>query len=421
MKIIKGNLIDSSDTGGMRIRENSCLLIDDGIITEIYLGDKLPQSLKDVEVEDYKDALIIPGLTDLHLHAPQFGFRGLGMDMELLDWLNTYTFPEEAKYSEIKYAKEHYKKFVSSLRRSFTTRAVIFATLHIEATVLLMDMLEETGLKCYVGKVNMDRNSPENLIETTEESVESTLEWLSICKGRYKNIKPIITPRFIPSCSDNLLKELGKIRGHEYGLQSHLSENPLEVAWVKELCPDSEGYLDAYDKRGNLGMSETKTIMAHCVYSDEKEMELLEKRDVYVAHCPQSNTALASGIAPVRKFLDRGIRLGLGSDIAAGYSLNILNIAIEAIGVSKLYWRYIDKDAKPLEYSEVFALATRVGGSYFGKVGAFEKGFEADLLVIDDKELNESITDIKKRTERFIYLSDECSLMAKYVSGKKLR
>ena len=418
--IVKGNLIDCTDKCTIRIREKSCILIKNNVIFNVYSENMLPDSYKDEKVVDYKDALIFPGLIDMHLHAPQFPFRGLGTDMELLDWLNTYTFPEEAKYKNIDYAKKAYTKFVESLKKSFTTRAIIFATLHKEATVLLMDLLEESGLKCFVGKVNMDRNSPENLIESTDESVESTKEWLDICKGRYKNTFPIITPRFIPSCSDKLLRELGKIRGSEYGLQSHLSENPKELEWVKELCPDSFGYLDAYDKRECLNKSRFSTVMAHCVYSDESEMKLLKDRDVFVAHCPQSNICLSSGIAPVRKFLDNGIKVGLGSDIAAGYSLNILNQAVEAIGLSKLYWRYIDKNSRPLEFAEAFSMATRVAGAYFGKVGALEKGFEADLLVVDDSALNEGIDDIRKRVERFLYLSDECSLVAKYVSGEQI-
>ena len=189
---------------------------------------------------------------------------------------------------------------------------------------------------------------------------------------------------------------------------------------MKELCPDSFGYLDAYDKRECLHKSRFPAVMAHCVYSDESEMKLLKDRDVFVAHCPQSNICLSSGIAPVRKFLDNGIKVGLGSDIAAGYSLNILNQAVEAIGLSKLYWRYIDKNSRPLEFAEVFSMATRVAGSYFGKVGALEKGFEADLLVVDDSALNEGIDDIRKRVDRFLYLSDECSLVAKYVSGEQI-
>jgi len=418
--IVKGNLVDCTEKGTIRIRGKNCIVIEEGIISKIYSENELPDSLKNEEIKDYGDFLIIPGLIDMHLHAPQFAFRGLGMDMELLDWLNTYTFPEEAKYKDIEYAKKAYKKFVDALTKSYSTRAIVFATLHTQATILLMDMLEESGLKCFVGKVNMDRNSTDELIETTESSIDSTNKWLEVCESRYQNTKPVITPRFIPSCSDKLMKELGKIRGENYGLQSHLSENPKEIEWVKELCPDATGYLDAYDKRGSLNKSKVPTVMAHCVYSDEKEMELLKERDVYVAHCPQSNICLSSGIAPIRKFLNSGIKVGLGSDIAAGYSLNILNQAVEAIGLSKLYWRYIDKNSKPLELAEAFSMATRIPGSYFGKVGAFEEGFEADMLIIDDGVLNKDIDDLRKRFERFLYLSDECSMKAKYVSGKKI-
>ena len=146
--IVKGNLVDCTEKGTIRIREKNCIVIEEGIISKIYSENELPDSLKNEEIEDYGDSLIIPGLIDMHLHAPQFAFRGLGMDMELLDWLNTYTFPEEAKYKDIEYAKKAYKKFVDALTKSYSTRAIVFATLHTQATILLMDMLEESGLKC---------------------------------------------------------------------------------------------------------------------------------------------------------------------------------------------------------------------------------------------------------------------------------
>lgn len=420
--IIKGNLIDCAADCSLRIIKNGYLVLENGIIKGVYENDRLPDTYKNDEITDYKDALIIPGLTDLHIHAPQFTFRGLGMDLELLDWLNTYTFVEESKYNNINYAKKAYEIFVNKLKQSFTTRACIFATIHNDATLALMDLLEESGLITMVGKVNMDRNSPDYLIEKTEASVTNTKNWLNEAIKKYKRTMPIITPRFIPSCTDELMLKLGDIiKDGDYHMQSHLSENPSEVAWVKELCPESSCYLDAYQKRNVLSAKNNRAVMAHCVYSDDKEIEILKENKIYVAHCPQSNVNLSSGIAPVRKFMQNGISIGLGSDIAAGYSLSMLRIAAEAVGASKLYFRYIDNKAKPLSSAEAFYLATRGGGSYFGKVGAFEESYDADLVVINDDSLRTlNDDDLKKRIERVVYLSEECCIIAKYVKGTRI-
>ena len=244
--VLKGNICYSQDSRTLICVEQGYLVCADGESAGVY--KELPQMYAGFPLTDYGDRLIVPGLTDLHLHAPQYSFRGLGMDLELLEWLNTRTFPEEAKYSDMEYAGKAYTIFAENMKHSATTRACIFATMHREATELLMDLMEETGLKTMVGKVNMDRNSPDILVEETEESLRETRQWLEDIKGRYRNTAPILTPRFIPTCSDTLMEELKKIQ-MEYDLpvQSHLSENKGEIDWVKELCPWSEFYGDAYD------------------------------------------------------------------------------------------------------------------------------------------------------------------------------
>lgn len=420
MKIIKGNLVDCDSSKKFRIREGGYLVLKGEKIVGAYDCNELPKEFENIEVEDYGDKIIIPGLSDIHLHAPQFSFRGMGMDLELLDWLNTYTFPEESKYSDLEYAKKAYELFVDTLKKSYTTRACIFATLHKEATLLLMELLEESGLVTEVGKVNMDRNSPDILIESCNESIEETKDWIEKSKS-FKNTKPIITPRFIPTCSDELMLALSEIKKETgYNYQSHLSENPSEIAWVADLCRDSENYLDAYVKRGSMEGG-SSVIMAHCVYSDDIEMQQLKEHNIYVAHCPQSNTNLSSGIAPIREFMNRGIKVGLGSDIAAGYSISMLRIAAEAVGVSKLRWRLVDDSLAPLSSEEAFYLASRGGGSFFGKVGAFEEDFDADFVVVDDKSIRRNIEEsIRDRTERMLYLSENCNIIDKYVLGKKI-
>lgn len=419
--ILKGNIIYSKTPQELAISENSYLVCKDGLVEGVY--PTLPEIYADAPVTDYGDNLIIPGFVDLHLHAPQYSYRAINMDMELLQWLETNTFPEEAKFENPGYAKQSYSIFVENMRKSPTTRACIFATVHKDATLLLMDMLEESGLHTMVGKVNMDRNCPDYIREkSAEASAEDTLEWLKdVFHKKYKRTKPILTPRFTPSCTDELM-ELLKMLQMRYGLplQSHLSENPDEIAWVKELCPWSEFYGDAYDRFGLFGV-DCPTVMAHCVYTEGKELERIKENGVFIAHCPESNMNIASGVAPVRRFLDEGLHVGLGSDVAGGTSENLFRAISHAIQASKLRWRLTDHTLKPLTTEEAFYLATKGGGEFFGKVGSFEKGYEFDAVVLDDFRLKHpQEIDSKGRLERLIYFSDEREICAKYAGGEKL-
>ena len=383
---LKGTICYSKNQKELIFAENSYTVCENGLCSGVF--SQLPEEYKDIPVKDMGDRLIIPGFTDLHLHAPQYAYRGTGMDLELLDWLNTITFPQEAKYADLSYAKRAYSIFVDDLKHSFTTRACIFATLHRPATELLMDLLEESGLTTMVGKVNMDRNgAPELQEESAQASAQDTRQWLEEIKGRYDHTYPILTPRFTPSCTDELMTELGKIqREYHIPIQSHLSENFGEIAWVKELCPTSRFYGDAYDMFGLFGGA-CPTIMAHCVHSTDEEIQMIKDQGVYVAHCPESNTDIASGIAPVRRYLDMGLHVGLGTDVAGGFSLSMFRAMADAIQVSKLRWRLMDQTQTPVTLEEAFYMATIGGGSFFGKVGSFEKGYEFDAMILDDSNI----------------------------------
>ena len=419
--VLKGTVCFSEDSNTIFISENAFLVCENGLSSGVF--SVLPEEYRGLPIHDVGNRLIIPGLVDLHLHAPQYCYRGTGMDLELLEWLNTITFPQEAKYADLDYAGKAYSIFVDDLKKSATTRASIFATLHVEATELLMDLLEKSGLKTMVGKVNMDRNgSPALQEQSADASAADTMRWLQDIQGRYQNTRPILTPRFTPSCSDELMKQLSLIqKKYHLPVQSHLSENFSEIAWVKELCPQSRFYGDAYDMFGLFGGEGCPTIMAHCVHSSEEEITLMKKRGVYIAHCPQSNTDIASGIAPVRRYLDEGLHIGLGSDIAGGFSLSIFRAMADAIQVSKLRWRLLDDSLKPITLEEAFYMATLGGGSFFGKVGSFEKGYEFDAIVLDDENIRhpQPLT-TRERLERLVYLSDERNITEKYVSGNRI-
>lgn len=419
--VLRGGVAFSEGSNRITTYYRGYLVCVDGICKGAF--HELPDQYKGLPLYDYGEKLIIPGMTDLHVHAPQYTFRGIGMDEELLEWLTKYTFPEEAKYAEIEYAIKAYEYFASDLNRCFSTRAVVFGTLHNEATIKLMDLLETTGVDCYVGKVNMDRNGGVNLQEeSAEASLKATEEWLDAVEGKYKNIKPILTPRFIPSCSDELMKGLGKLsKERNLRIQSHLSENQSEVAWVKELVPTSTSYANAYEIFDTMGSAEVPTIMAHCVYSGEEEMSILRKHGAFIAHCADSNMNLTSGIAPIRKFLDEGINVGLGTDVAAGSSMNMLKTMLISLQASKMYYRLVDTNVKPLSFEEVFYLATVGGGKYFGKVGTFVDGYEFDALVIDDSKMY-SMRDmsIRERVERMCYNDADAIIKDKFVKGKKV-
>lgn len=415
---LKGNICYSLVKDRLVVVDQGYVVCEQGRSTGVYT--ELPERYCGIPCKDFGEAIIIPGLVDLHVHAPQFAFRGLGMDLELLEWLKVNAFPEEARYEDMDYAKRSYGIFTEALRKSATSRAAIFATLHVEATEVLMDYIEASGIKALVGKVNMDRNSPEYLCEKDfRVAAKDTRQWIENTIDKYHNVKPILTPRFIPSCTDELMMEIANLqREFKLPLQSHLSETLKEIAFVKKIYPNIDFYGQVYHKVGVFGGA-CPTIMAHCVYSVEEEIELMKERGVFIAHCPQSNMNLASGIAPIRTYLDRGLSVGLGSDIAGGATESILRAMAEAIQVSKLYWCYLDQSVKPLTMEEAFYLGTKGGGAFFGKVGSLEAGYEFDAVVLDDQNLpHPQKLSTKQRLERLIYISEGSNILCKYVAGK---
>ena len=404
----------------LRQAEAVALRTENGRVTGVF--QTLPARYAALPVLDYGHRLILPGMSDLHVHAPQFAFRGLGMDMELLEWLNTYTFPEESKYKDLDYAERAYGSFASHLLRSTTTRAAIFATIHVPATELLMQKLDAMGLECFVGKVNMNRNSPVYLREiSTNQALRDTERWICETKARYAHVRPILTPRFIPSCTDDLMFGLARLRvKYDLPVQSHLSENYSEIAWIRELCPRSKNYGDAYEQFGMFGGG-YPCIMAHCVHSNEDEQALMQKNGVFIAHSPESNMNLASGVAPINKFLDNGLQVGLATDVAGGSHESLLRAMTHAIQASKLRWRLYDQDVKPLSFDRAFYLATMGGGAFFGKVGSFLDGYEFDAVVLGDAALDHpQELSVRARLERAAYLADDRNLTAKFVAGQKI-
>ena len=418
-KIYKAHILFTKEQSRFEVLENGYVAVGaDGCVTGV-AADLASLDSTDAEIIDFGDRLLIPAMNDLHVHAPQYRNQGIAMDLELLPWLQNYTFPEEMKYADMAYAERMYRRFVRDLWRFGTMRACVFATIHTDSTRLLMRLFQEAGMGALVGKVGMNRNCPEDLSERVDDMVAGYESLISEFNGEPMSlVRPIITPRFIPSCSSEMLQACGQLADkYQLPVQSHLSENKDEIAWVQELEPESTSYGDAYDRYGLFG--QTPTIMAHCVWTDGDELALMKRRGVVVAHCPTSNFNVASGMAPIRRFLDEGLQVGLGSDISGGHDLNIFRMMVYAIQVSKMHYQQNHERAF-LSLSEAFWIATKSAGRFFGRVGSFEPGYEFDALVIDDGDLNHDHYSLLHRLERYIYLGDDRQILHRFCRGKEI-
>jgi guanine deaminase len=413
--ILKGDIVYTMEKDRFELHEDAYLVSEEGRVIGVF--NEIPAEYQGFEVIDHSGKLIIPAFTDLHTHANQYANKGLGYDRELLGWLNTYTFPEEEKFRDLAYSECIYKRFITELIREGTLNVVAYGSVFQESTRLLIHLLQEAGIRAYVGKVNMDRNTSASMIEETEVSIMETEELILEFEGS-DLVRPIITPRFIPTCSPALLKGLGDLaRKYDIPVQSHLNETLAEVNWVRQLNPDGLNYASVYLGSGLFG--QTRTIMAHCIHSTKEEVAILKSQGVYAAHCPDSNLNLSSGIMPVRMFLNEGIPVGLGTDIAGGESLSIRHVMVSAIKSSKLKFLESGHRLKPLGMSEAFYLATKGGGAFFGDTGSFEKGYWCDALVINDARLclDQKLT-LRERVERFVYNGTREQIIERYFHGE---
>ena len=413
--ILKGNIVAAPELGKLDIVENGYLVAVDGVIEGVY--ETLPEKFAGCEVEDCGKNLILQTFSDMHLHAPQYAMLGMGMDMPLIDWLNTYTFPTEAHFADPEVARPIYKQLAEELVSNGTTRVVMFSSLHRESTLVLMDELEKAGVTGYVGKVNMDRNGGVNYQETTQESMDETVKWIEQCD--FEHIKPVITPRFTPTCTNELMEFLGKLAAEkDLPIQSHLSENTGEIAWVKELHPDCQQYWETYAK---YNMWNDRTVMAHCVWSDERERKAIKDAGVWVCHCASSNEDLISGYAPIRVMLDEGVRVVLGSDIAGGDHISMFDNVTASIRASKARRIMTNWETDFLTVAEAYYLGTSAACEFFGEKPGFAAGNPLHAIVVCDDDL----PDVRERTtqerfERCMYRRQKDAIRAVYSAGRKV-
>ncbi|NXW24772.1 GUAD deaminase, partial [Circaetus pectoralis] len=380
--VFRGTFVHSSRSAPMEILHEHLLGVDDsGTIVFLEQSDQQEQLAKkwgfktsDIrELSNYE--FFMPGMVDTHIHAPQYSFTGTRVDLPLLQWLTTYTFPTEAKYKDSDFAEEVYTRVVRRTLKNGTTTACYFATIYTDTSLLLAEILDKFGQRAFVGKVCMDVNdSVPQYKEITADSVRET-----------ERVQPIITPRFGPSCTEDLLHALGNLaQAHDLHVQSHISENEEEIKVVENMFPAYQNYTELYDKNKLLT---SKTVMAHACHLSEEELKLFSLRGAAISHCPSSNFSLCSGILNVQMVLKHNVKLGLGTDVAGGYSASMLDairktmIASNSLEINKV-------NETGLTLKEAFQLATLGGSQALGlddMIGNFEVGKEFDALLINTK------------------------------------
>ncbi|XP_076587350.1 guanine deaminase [Chaetodon auriga] len=433
--VYRGTFIHSTEQTALLILEDALLGVDtEGKIAFIGKGaerDRLSQtfgfSLSEI-TQLAQHEFFMPGMVDTHIHASQYSFAGTALDMPLLQWLNTYTFPVEYRFKDLEFARRVYTQVVKRTLRNGTTTACYFATIHTDASLLLGQIANDFGQRALVGKVCMDmNNSAKYYRETLQECQEETRRFIAeLLSKKYPLVKPVVTPRFAPTCTDALLGQLGEIaKNNNLHIQSHISENLEEVKLVMGLFPDSQSYTHVYHRHNLLT---DKTVMAHGCHLSNEELTLFRETGTSLSHCPNSNISLCSGLLNVRNVLKHKVKLGLGTDVAGGYSASMLDAVRRALDLSKIL-AVQDPENKALTFEEAFRLAT-LGGSQAlsmdDHTGNFEVGKDFDALRVNVAAPGGPIDLIqhddgpKTLFEKFLNLGDDRNIVEVFVAGRKV-
>lgn len=447
LTIFHGPAVHSLSPAELEILDSALLVVDSNgnIIAFEKSVDQVPEILhtpfgvpimsRECTVEKLKEgSFLIPGFFDTHNHAPQWAQRGLGQGMHILDWLDTVTFPNEAKFADSEYARRVYGLCVDGFLKQGITTASYYASAHGAATRILADICLQKGQRALIGKCNMDRNAPDYYRDASpEESLRVTEECIAHIQRIDPDgslIRPVLTPRFAITCDPVVLEGLGRIakRQPELSIQTHFNEAEQEMQATKSLFPQFTNEVDLYNHYGLLG---TRSILAHCCYMSEYELTKFAELGCGVAHCPISNMTVGGGFmaAPVREFLRRGIKTGLGTDSGGGFSSSILDAMRQALVASNAREVMSHGSDKGLSVEELFYLATRGGAgvcSVGDKVGYFAVGMEFDACVISTRVDDQIMTMVEEDSLRttfskFVMTGDDRNIEAVYVRGRRVK
>ena len=445
--IYYGCFMHTPTTNRVEVMQNSLIEVDalGTIKSTLHHGDpRFEEALGSARsagniTEFGPNEILIPGMVDLHVHAPQWPQLGKALHLPLEDWLQKYTFPLEARYSDIAFAQQVYPSLVKALLANGTTTAMYFATIHEEATALLAQTCLSIGQRAYVGRVAMDdpTQCPDYYRDKNAtlslQSSERSLKYIrSLDFNQHELVKPVITPRFIPSCSNELLEGLGELaKKHQCHVQTHCSESDWEHHYVL----DRLGMTDT-QALANFGLLSRHTVLAHSNFVNDADMQIITEYGSGIAHCPLSNGYFANSVFPLREALNKSVRVGLGTDIAGGHSASIFNACQNAVLSSRQLESGVDvsvepdKRAKPetrINFIEAFYLAT-VGGAEVlnSPTGLFQTGLQFDALQLDldhpQNRLNEftEACDWEELMGQIVHNTQPCNIKNVWVSGNNV-
>lgn len=398
--------------------EDGLLVIDNGRVVSTGEADRLLAKLPEgTQVTDYSGKVIVPGFIDCHVHFPQLDIIG-SYGAQLLDWLNQYAYPAEARFADRDYAHEVAQVFTEELLRNGTTTALVFGTVHLHSADAIFEAAAAKGMRLIAGKVLMDSNCPEELRDDPESAYTDSKTLIERWHGRGR-LGYAITPRFALTSSEDQLAAAGRLAAEfpDVWIHTHLAENMDEVEEIAGLFPDSRSYLDVYDR---FGLLRERSVFAHCLHMNDEDRACMAGKGGAAAFCPTSNLFLGSGLFDLPAMRAAGVRCGLGTDVGGGTSLSLLRTASEAYKVL-----HLQEHALPAMRALYLAtLGAAEALCLEDKIGNFETGKEADFVVLDLKGTSltarrtRAAATIEEKLFALMTLADDRNVAATYVEGR---
>ncbi|MEM7432976.1 MAG: guanine deaminase [Pseudomonadota bacterium] len=429
---IAGTVIHAPSRGELEVIDDACVSVNrEGVIESVTQGEAPTDALTLAP-----GTFLLPGLIDCHVHAPQWPQMGTAYDLPLNEWLQQCTFPMEAKYSDLDFAAASYSSLIDTLLENGTTTATYYGSIHVAATQLLADIAKEKGQRAYIGKVAMD--NPDQCPDfyrdaSTTAAIDGTRQLVEYIRSLGTDrVQPVITPRFIPSCTDDALAEFGRMASeYDCHVQTHCSESDWQHHYVLE----RHGLKDT-QSLDRFGLLTDKTVLAHGVLIDDEDMTTIRSSHSGIAHCPLSNLYFSNAVFPARRALDRQLKVGLGTDIAGGASASVLDNAAMAINMSRALEEGVDATAAQvsrgvddtrIDFRDAFWMATAGGAEVLGlNAGTFAPGNVFDAIVLDTTVAasdlrvwgDDSAEDVLQKA---IYGANQNNIATVWVQGEKVK
>ncbi len=423
-RVIRGRVLTFTDdpaeagASARRTFEDGAVLVEDGRIAAVgEARDVLVRAPEGAAVDDHSDAIVMPGLIDVHIHYPQTQVIA-SYGAQLLDWLHNYTFVEEQRFADPSHCERVAEFFLNELFRNGTTTALVYCTVYPQSAEAFFAAAERVDARMIAGKAMLDRNAPKALLDTVQTSYDDSKALIEKWRGRGR-LDYAVTPRFAITSTPAQLDAAGALMKEFPGvyMQSHVDENTDEIEFVRQLFPEAKNYLDVYRRAGLLG---PRSVFGHCIHMTEDEVGAMAETGSVAAFCPTSNLVLGSGLFDRSRLAGVGVRIGLATDVGGGTSYSMLRTAAEGYKVLQLNGQ--SWPAAAALYQMTLGNARALGLDH--AIGSIEVGKDADLVVLDSRATPamahrmETVEDLDKELFVLVTLGDDRAVRQTYVAGE---